>query len=104
MPRLLAERFESKGVTNLAKKALKNQDVKKEYGRIEEGIHLVNIGKKSTFVNANKVLIKSGEGRYLVEVRDTHVDILGFVFHGNTRAINTFENLMNELYNVDLQY
>ena len=51
MPRSVTERFESKAVSNLAKKSLTNPDAKKEYARIQErikvGIHPVNIGKKS---------------------------------------------------------
>lgn len=68
MPRSVTERFESTAVSNLAKKSLTNPDVKKEYARIQErieaGIYPVNIRKKSTFVSADKVLIKGARGRY----------------------------------------
>ena len=109
MPREVTERFESKAVRKLAKTSLKNPALKKEYAsiqkRIEAGIHPVNIGKKSTFVSADKVLIKAGEGRYLVEVGETKVDILGFTSCGDSKSIAKFKNLMNKMYDdVDLQY
>jgi len=50
-PRKINEKFESKAVKKLVKKALNNQDVKKEYDRIkkriEEGVNPINIGDKS---------------------------------------------------------
>lgn len=63
--------------------ALKNQDVKNEYDRIkkrlEEGINPIDIGKKSTPVASNKMLIKGDEGRYLVEVSRDQIKMLGCV-------------------------
>lgn len=88
--------------------ALKNQDVKNEYERIkkrlEEGINPVDIGRKSTPVASNKVLIKGDEGRYLVEVSGGQVKVLGMCARGNTKNVNSFKTLMNEMYGVDLKY
>ena len=74
---------ESNDVKKLVKTALKNQDVKNEYVRIkkrlEEGINPVDIGKKSTPVASNKVLIKGDEGRYLLKFRGIRLMFLGFV-------------------------
>jgi hypothetical protein len=99
---------ESNAVKKLVKTALKNQDVKNEYVRIkkrlEEGINPVNIGKKSTPVASNKVLIKGDEGRYLVEVSGNQVNVLGICARGNRKNVKSFENLMNEMYGVNLQY
>jgi hypothetical protein len=99
---------ESNAVKKLVKTALKNQDVKNEYGRIkkrlEEGINPVDIGKKSTPVASNKVLIKGDEGRYLVEVSGNQVNVLGICARGNRKNVKSFENLMNEMYGVNLQY
>ena len=81
--------------------------MKKEYTNIKkslnDGIHPVNIGKKSTFVSADTVLIKVAIGRYLVKVSDTHVDILGFISRSSDKSVKRFENLMNILYNLDLK-
>ena len=73
MPRSVSENFETKAVKNLYSLSLKNPKLKKEYknvkGLLNEGIHPVNIRKKSTFVSPTKVLVKS---RYLIDVSDTH--------------------------------
>jgi len=99
---------ESNVVKKLVKTALKNQEVKNEYVRIkkrlEEGINPVGIGKKSTPVASNKVLIKGDEGRYLVEVSGNQVNVLGICARGNSKNVKTFESLMNEMYDVNLQY
>lgn len=81
---------------------------KNEYGRIkkrlEEGINPVNIGKKSTPVASNKVLIKGDEGRYLVEVSGDQIKVLGMCARGNKKNVNSFQTLMNEIYGVNLKY
>lgn len=103
------EKFdESNAVKKLVGIALKNQDVKNEYGRIkkrlEEGINPVDIGKKSTPVASNKVLIKGDEGRYLVEVSGDQIKVLGMCARGNRKNVNSFKTLMNEMYGVSLKY
>ena len=107
--RTVTDKFnKSNAVKNLVKTALKDQDVLKEYTRIkkrlEEGINPVDIGKKSTPVASNKVLLKADEGRYLVEVSENQVNVLGIAARGNKKNIKKFENLMNEIYGVNLQY
>ena len=107
--RTVTEKFDkSNAVKNLVKTALKNQSVKKEYTRIkkrlEEGINPVDIGKKSTPVASNKVLIKGDEGRYLVEISGDQVNVLGICARGNKKNVKSFENLMNRMYDVNLQY
>ena len=98
----------SNAVKKLVKTALKDQDVLNEYTRIkkrlQEGINPVDIGKKSTPVASNKVLIKGDEGRYLVEVFENQVNVLGICARGNKKNVKSFENLMNGMYGVNLQY
>ena len=98
----------SNAVKKLVKTALKDQDVLNEYTRIkkrlQEGINPVDIGKKSTLVSSNKVLIKRDEGRYLVEVSENQVNVLGICARGNKKNVKSFENLMNGMYGVNLQY
>ena len=107
-PRKINEKFESKAVKKLVKKALNNQDVKKEYDRIkkriEEGVNPINIGDKSILLTGNKVLIKAAHGRYVVEVFKDHVDVLGMGARGNNRNMQTLQDLMNEMYDLNLQY
>ena len=99
---------ESNAVKKLVKTALKDRDVKNEYTRIkkrlEEGINPVDIGKKSAPVASNKVLIKGDEGGYLVEVFENQVNVLGICSRGNKKNVKSFENLMNGMYGVNLQY
>lgn len=107
--RTVTEKFDkSDAVENLVETALKNQAVKNEYTRIkkrlEEGINPVDIGKKSTPVASNKVLIKGDKGRYLVEISGDQVNVLGMCARGNKRNVKSFENLMNGMYGVNLQY
>ncbi len=103
------EKFdESNAVIKLVDTALKNQDVKNEYDRIEkrleEGINPVDIGKKFTPVASNKVLIKGDEGRYLVEVSGKQIKVLGICDRGNAKNVNSFKNLMNKMYGINLKY
>ena len=87
---------------------MKNQSVKNEYTRIkkrlEEGINPVDIGKKSTPVASKKVLIKGNKGRYLVEISGDQVNVFGICDRGNQKNVENFENLMNRMYGVNLQY
>jgi len=107
MPRSVSEKFETNAVRKLAKKSLKNPRVKREYtfvkSQLEDGIHPVNLSEKSTFVSSTKVLVKKSEGRYIVDVSDTHADILGVSSRTNERCMERFEKLMNELYDLNLQ-
>ena len=62
MPRSVSETFETNAVIRFANKFLKNPMVKREYklvkSQLEDGIHLVNLSEKSTFVSSTKVLVK----------------------------------------------
>jgi len=106
------EKFESKAVERLVKKALTNQDVKQEYARIErrieKGVHPVDIGKKSTMIrgvrNNGIVWVKGKNSRYVVEVFKDRVDVLGIGVRGNEKSMQTFQDLMNELYGLNFQY
>ncbi len=87
---------------------MKAQNVKNEYTRIkkrlQEGINPIAIGQKSTPVASNKMLIKGDEGRYLVEVSENQVNILGIRARGSSKNVKKCKNLMNEMYGVNLQY
>ena len=107
MPRSVSENLETKAVKKLYNLSLKNPNLKKEYKDVKDllnkGIHPVNIGKKSTFVSPTKVLVKKPEGRYLVDVSDTHAEIVGVSARTNKKCMSKFETLMNTLYNLDLK-
>jgi hypothetical protein len=107
MPRSVSENLETKAVKKLYNLSLKNPKLKKEYKNVKDllkkGIHPVNIGKKSTFVSPTKVLVKKPEGRYLVDVSDTHAEIVGVSARTNKKCMSMFGTLMNQLYNLDLK-
>ena len=107
MPLSVSENFETNAVKNLSKASLKNPRVKKEYKvikeLIEQGVYPVNLSAKSTYVSPMKVLIKKPEGRYLVEVSDSSVEIAGVSSRKNDQSMSSFQTLMNQLYNLDLK-
>ena len=107
MPRSVSERFETNAVKKLAKISLKNPRVKKEYleikAQIEQGVHPVNLSNKSTYVSSTKVLVKKPEGRYIVDVSDTEAQIVGISSRTNDKSMGKFMNLMNKLYDLNLE-
>lgn len=72
--------------------------------RLQEGINPFNIGKKSTPVASYKVFIKGDNGRYLVEVSGDQIKVLGMCARSNNKNVKDLKRLMNEMYDVNLQY
>ena len=107
MPLSVSENFETNAVKNLSKASLKNPRVKKEYKAVkdllEQGIHPINLSEKSTYVSPTKVLVKKSEGRYLVDVSDTHAEIVGVSARTNKESMSKFGRLMNEMYKLDIK-
>ena len=52
---------------------------------------------------AYKNLETKAEGRYLIDVSDTHTEIVGVSARTNEKYMVKFETLMNKLYNLDLK-
>ena len=108
IPYKINEKFESNDVKKLVKTVLDNQRVKQEYQgikkRLKEGLNPIDIGKDSTRVSSNKVLIKVGHGRYLVEISGNQVNVLGIGARVNAKNMNNFRDLMNKKYGLNLQY
>ena len=50
------------------------------------------------------MLIKGDESRYLVEVFENQVNVLGICACAYKKNVKSFENLMNGIYGVNLQY
>lgn len=91
----------------LSKDSLKNQRMKKEYqavkDQLEQGIHPVDIGRKSAYADATKVLVKKKEGRYMIDVSDTSAEIIGISVRSNPNLMANFERLMNEIHGLDIK-
>lgn len=85
----------------------KNLIEKREYrlvkSQLEVGIHPVNLSERSTFVSSTENNSKKNRGRCIVDVSDTHADILGLSSRTNQGCIERFEKLMNELYDLNLK-
>lgn len=107
MPRVVSEKFETNAAKKVAKMALKHPELKTEYASVKQemelGTHPVNLSAKSTYVSSTKVLVKKSEGRYIVDVSDTNVDILGVGCRTDKKSMKTFKTLMNKLYGLDLK-
>jgi hypothetical protein len=68
------------------------------------GVNPIDIGKKSTRISGNKVLIKGAKGRYVVELGENQVQVLGIGDRANDKNMEAFKNVMNKKYGLKLQY
>ena len=83
--RTVTEKFdESNAIKRLVTTTLKDQKIKKEYTRIKKRLERV--------VNPVEV------------VNNEVINILGICDRGNNQNVKTFERLMNEMYDTNLQY
>ena len=107
-----------KPLQRIVKTALQNDRVKKDYPkikkRLEDGIHPLDITKKSTGVKCgtpgkkNYYIIKIGCARYVVEYIVTEdsrvVNILGIGARGNGSNMKSLKNALSKEYNLVLKY
>ena len=96
-------------VKRITKKALSNNDVKKDYERIKtrlkNGVHPMDVSKKSTSLGEDFYLIKGSEGRYVVEYKGGDViNILGIADRGNQKNVKSWKKAMKDLYDIELKY
>ena len=49
------------------------------------------------------MLLKGDEGCYFVEVSENQVNVFGIATRSNKKNIKKFENLINEVYDVNFQ-
>ena len=72
---------------------------------MQEGVDPLDIGPNTVPVASDKVLIKGRHGRYLVQkVLVDQVNILGVATRGNSKNMNSFESVINNLYDLNLKY
>ena len=61
----------------------------------------VNLSKQTAHLNLKN---KGAHSRYLVEIFGDQTKVLGMCARGNGKNVNSFEKLMNKMYDVHFQY
>lgn len=99
----VTEKFPTNHIRKLVKRALSNQDVKREYNsfiaKLKAGYRPEQIGGVRTVKNL--FLLKGSNARILVEVSENKITILGVGYRGN---IDDFKQTMNNQYNANIKY
>ena len=99
---------DSKEQRKLSERALDNQKVNREYlrilGKLENGTHPRDIGRRTTKVGKHIYYIRGSHGRYVVrQIGDTGgVEILGVGCRSNTKDMRKFAKLMTKLYDTHI--
>ena len=99
---------ESKRSRKLAEKALKNPEVNREYiyilEQLENGVNIRDVGRRTSRVGKNIHYVRGYHGRYVIkQVGDKGViEILGVNSRSNTNDMRKFANLMNNLYDTNI--
>lgn len=102
------ESFKSNSsLEKVTKRALENQDVKREYTRIlkriGEGVDPMDIGRSSTDLGNNLTYGRGRHGRYIVKNDNGVKDIVGIAYRGARNDMKTLAKEMNKLYNVNIE-
>ena len=91
----------------VTKRALGNQDVKREYERIQkrigEGVDPMDIGRGSTDLGDGLTYVRGRHGRYIVKNDNGVKDVVGIAYRGSRNDMKTLAKEMNKLYNVNIE-
>jgi hypothetical protein len=91
----------------VTKRALVNQDVKREYERIQkrigEGVDPMDIGRGSTDLGEGLTYVRGQHGRYIVKNDNGVKDVVGIAYRGSRNDMKTLAKEMNKLYNVNIE-
>ena len=89
------------------KRALENQDVKREYTRIlkriGEGVDPMDIGRSSTDLGDAMTYVRGRHGRYIIKNDNGVKDVVGIAYRGSRNDMKTLAKEMNKLYNVNIE-
>ena len=95
-------------LVTLAEKALQNPQVNREYidilEQLENGINPRDIGRRTSKVGKHIYYIRGSHGRYVIrQIGDNDaIEILGIGSRSNTKNMKKFANLMNKLYDTNI--
>lgn len=102
------ESFKSNSsLKKVTKRALGNQDVKREYTRIlkriGEGVDPMDIGRSSTDLGDSLTYVRGRHGRYIIKDDNGIKDVVGIAYRGSRNDMKTLAKEMNKLYNVNIE-
>ena len=102
------ESFKSNSsLKKVTKRALGNQDVKREYKRIlkriGEGVDPMDIGRGSTDLGDGLTYVRGQNGRYIIKNDNGVKDVVGIAYRGSRNDMKTLAKEMNESYNVNIE-
>jgi hypothetical protein len=102
------ESFKSNSsLKKVTKRALGNQDVKREYERIQkrigEGVDPMDIGRSSTDLGDGLTYIRGRHGRYIIKNDNGVKDVVGIAYRGSRNDMKTLAKEMNKSYNVNIE-
>jgi len=102
------ESFKSNSsLKKVTKRALGNQDVKREYTRIlkriGEGVDPMDIGRSSTDLGDGLTYIRGRHGRYIIKNDNGVKDVVGIAYRGSRNDMKTLAKEMNKSYNVNIE-
>jgi len=102
------ESFKSNSsLKKVTKRALGNQDVKREHERIrkriDEGVDPMDIGRDSTDLGDGLTYVRGRHGRYLVKNDNGVKDVVGIAYRGSRNDMKTLAKEMNKSYNVTIE-
>lgn len=102
------ESFKSNSsLKKVTKRALGNQDGKREYTRIlkriGEGVDPMNIGRSSTDLGDGLTYVRGRHGRYIIKNDNGVKDVVGIAYRGSRNDMKTLAKEINKSYNVNIE-
>ena len=89
-----------------AKDAFRDPNMQDDYNYVikalKEGQNPLTIGKRTTTVGKNKVYIKRGLARIVVDISEKSIKVLGVSNKGNKNLMSSFDGLVKKYYDIDL--
>lgn len=91
----------------VTKRALENQDVKREYTRIlkrmGEGVEPMDIGQSSTDLGDGLTYVRGRHARYIIKNDNGVKDVVGIAYRGSRNDMKTLAKEVNKLYDVNIK-
>ena len=97
----------NKSLKKVSKRALANQDLAREYKRIDkrmsEGVKSIDIGKDLIDLGNGLRYVRGNHGCYIVKNNEAgEKDVVGIRYRTTPKNIKTLAEVINDLYNVNI--